>query len=287
MIQNTPIPVDLHCHSTYSDGAHDIKYVLDLVQQNGGKYIALTDHDTVSGIDEASKYAASIGLHFISGVEISVTWQPGILLHIIGLNVDSTNQSLIDNLDSLRSCRYTRGEEIASKLAKIGIPNALEGALKYCVDKNSLSRTHFARFLVENGYAKPNKVFDKFLIKGAPAYTSQTWATLPDAVNWINMSGGVAIIAHPMRYKMNKTQLQELITDFKSCGGVGIEVVSSRMDTVSTIEMLKLADKNHLLGSVGSDFHNTDNYPKVTPGINYIPEGFLDISIFNKLGIVL
>ncbi|MFO0318958.1 MAG: PHP domain-containing protein, partial [Neisseriaceae bacterium] len=176
-MQNHKIPIDLHCHSIHSDGAHSVIEVLEMVKQNGGRYIALTDHDTVCGIKEARIQADKLGLHFIAGVEISVTWNKN-LIHILGLGIDENNTELVANLEKLRSFRLVRGQKIADKLAKLGIPNALEGALKYCSNPNALSRTHFARFLVDNGYAKANRVFDKYLTTGGLAYVSQEWASL-------------------------------------------------------------------------------------------------------------
>ena len=282
---NTTIPVDLHCHSLHSDGEHTIEVVLDLVKQNGGKYIALTDHDTVDGIKTAREYASKTGLHFIAGVEISVTWQNS-LIHILGLNIDEHNSELVHLLQQLRANRYTRGQKIAAKLEELGITGALEGALSYCANPNALSRTHFARFLVENGYAKANRVFDKFLTKGKPAYVEQQWATLAQAVSSIKQSGGIAVIAHPARYKLTKLKLQQLINEFKSYGGEGIEVISSSHNAKLVSEMALVAQKNNLYASIGSDFHRTHGYPRVTVGVNQsLPN--ICTPIFTQLGITL
>jgi predicted metal-dependent phosphoesterase TrpH len=281
------IAVDLHCHSTYSDGALSIKEVLDLVHSNGGKYIALTDHDTITGVAEAREYATHLGLNFISGVEISVTWEKNTLIHIIGLNIDEKNPVLVENLAQLRANRFLRGQKIAEKLEKVGVHNALDGALQFCENKDNLSRTHFSRFLTQNGYAKPGKAFDKFLAPGKPAYVPQTWATLKDAVTWIRESGGIAVIAHPSRYKLTRTKLVALITEFKSYGGEGIEVISSSHSIADSLNIATLARVHHLLCSIGSDFHNiNESYCKITVGLNYpLPVGCNPI--YDKLGINL
>lgn len=268
-MQQNKIPVDLHCHSTNSDGAHSVTEVLDMVKANGGKYIALTDHDTVCGIKEARQYANQIGLNLIAGVEVSVTWSKNTLIHILGLGVDENNSELVENLEYLRSLRFSRGQKIAEKLAKLGISNALEGALTYCSNPQALSRTHFARFLVDNGYAKANRVFDKYLANGKPAYVPQEWASLENAILWITNSGGIAVIAHPSRYGLTNTKLQTLIDDFKNCGGLGIEVISSSHSETDVITIAGLANKNDLVCSIGTDFHNIDGYPKVHVGMNY------------------
>ena len=279
------IPIDLHCHSINSDGALSVIELLDLAKTNGGQYLALTDHDTVSGITEAKNHANKIGLKLISGVEISVTWDGNSLLHILGLNVDENNTQLVNNLNQLRNSRVERGYKISQKLAKIGIMNAFEGAMKYCSDKNALSRTHFNRFLVENGYAKAGNAFKQYLAPGKPGYVDQKWANLEDAVKWILDSGGTAVIAHPCRYEFTRTKLLRLIQQFKQLGGLGIEVISSshRPDDVQNIA--KIAQDNNLLASVGSDFHNIDgNYRKIMVGINP-PLPTICNPIYSNLGI--
>lgn len=264
------IPIDLHCHSTHSDGAHKVSEVLDFAHANGAKYLALTDHDTVEGVKEAKLYAKQIGLNIISGVEISVTWANNTLVHILGLNVDEDNHNLVSNLEQLRMERYHRGEKMAERLARIGIHGALEGAMKYCDNKMALSRTHFSRFLVDNGYARDGKAFDKFLAPGKPAYVAQQWASLEDAVSWITNSGGIAVIAHPGRYKFTRTKLLRLIDEFKEYGGQGIEVVSSSHTLDDAFYIANLAKYSNLYGSVGSDFHRFDEgYRRISVGMNH------------------
>lgn len=278
------IPIDLHCHSINSDGSHTVEEVLDLVVKNSGKYIALTDHDTVDGVVAAREYGAKLGLNVIAGVEISVTWNNS-LVHIVGLNIDTTNANLIKSLTGLRQLRFARGEKISANLAKIGIKNALEGAMSYCSNPLGLSRTHFAKFLVANGYATQSKVFNKYLVQGKIGYVPQIWATLEDAVSWITSSGGIALIAHPCRYKFNPTKLANLIADFKKYGGEGIEVISSSHTKLEIDSIAKIAKQWDLFGSLGSDFHDINaNNPNICVGINYkLPHGVKPI--YHKLGI--
>lgn len=280
------IPLDFHCHSTNSDGAFPVTKVLDTAKANGSKYIALTDHDTVDGIPEARSYAKQIGLNFIAGVEISVTWQHNHLVHIIGLNIDETNHQLVDNLNKMREQRLERGKKIAANLAKIGIPNALEGALKYCSNVNALSRTHFSRYLVDAGLAKPGKAFEKFLAPGKPGHVAITWASLPDAVRWITDSGGIAIIAHPCRYGYTRTKLLKLIEEFKACGGRGIEVVSSSHSKDDAYKIALIAEHEGLLASIGSDFHNdNESYRTIKVGINHKLPPYKCKPVYLELGI--
>lgn len=280
------IPVDLHCHSNYSDGALPVNELISLAAANGGRYLALTDHDTVSGIKEARLCAAEAGINLIAGVEISVTWQNNCLLHILGLGIDENNQQLIDQLNHLQQNRLERGHKIAESLAKAGIADAFNGAMAYCTNPQALSRTHFAQFLVANGHAKHNRVFDQYLTSGKPGYVMQTWASLADAVAWIINSGGVAVIAHPARYKLSKSKIINLITEFKSYGGTGMEVISSSHSLSDEHLFGGLCKATNLLASIGSDFHRADHYRKIKVGINKTPPDNLPM-IFDSLGISL
>ncbi len=284
-MKSTTIPIDLHCHSLHSDGAHSISEVIDLAKANGCQYLSLTDHDTIAGIEDAKLCAHDNNINLISGVEISVTWESNSLIHILGLGIDATNKLLIDNLNTLRSQRLTRGQKIADNLAKIGIEGALDGALKYCSKVEALSRTHFARFLVDNNYAKPGKAFDKFLAPGKPGYVTQKWATLEDALHWITMAGGIAVIAHPARYKFTRTKLLKLIGQFKELGGRGIEVRSSSHSESDVQNIAQISKMEKLLASVGSDFHNlNESYRTIKVGVNPSLPSICE-PIFSELGI--
>lgn len=277
-------PIDLHSHSTHSDGSLSVRELLTLVKQNDGLYQALTDHDTTAGIAEAREIANELGINLIAGVEISVTWHNNTLIHIVGLGIDENNPKMVAELAKLREARISRGQRIAANLAKLGIHGAFEGAMSLCDHPEALSRTHFGKWLVQEGHAKAGKAFDKYLAQGKPAYTPQIWASLEDAVTWIVESGGIAIIAHPGRYKLTRTKLLKLIEEFKSFGGVGIEVISSSHAPQEEEKIAAICRVSGLLASVGSDFHQTECYRTILPGKNKsLPNGLA--SVFPLLGI--
>lgn len=278
------VPIDLHSHTTNSDGSLSVVELLTQAKENGGKYLALTDHDTVNGIQEARKIAAELDMQLIAGVEVSVTWNKGDLVHIVGLNVDENNSTLIEELNKLRKSRIERGQKIAANLAKIGISGAFEGAMSYCSNPEALSRTHFNHWLVEKGYAKVNNAFTKYLAPGKPGYVSQKWASLEDAVKWIIGSGGIAVIAHPARYKFTRTKLIRLIEEFKSYGGKGIEVISSSHSPQDEMNIAQLCREFGLLASVGSDFHKKESFRRIYVGTNKLPPSGTP-NIFKELGI--
>ncbi len=278
------IPIDLHCHTNHSDGALSVRDVLNLAKQNGAQYQAITDHDTVDGVAEARSIGDELNLNIIGGVEISVTWQKGNLVHIVGLGIDENNQQLVSELAKLRASRLERGRRIGVNLAKIGISGAFEGALALADKPESLSRTHFNRWLINQGYAKEGKAFERYLAPGKPGYTQQTWAELSDCVRWIKESGGIAVIAHPGRYNFTRTKLVRLIEEFKSYGGQGIEVISSSHSLIEQENIASLCTKYDLLASCGSDFHQADGFRKILPGGNKaIPLGLK--TVFPYLGI--
>ena len=278
------LPIDLHCHSVHSDGALEVAELLKLVSVNGGQFQALTDHDTVSGIHEAQQLAPTLGLKLIPGVEISVTWHNNTLIHIVGLNVNPDSTELVSELAKLRASRIERGQRIGANLAKIGIHGAFEGAISLCNHPEPLSRTHFSHWLIQEGYAKPGKAFEKFLAPGKPGYTTQSWASLENALQWIHNSGGFAIIAHPGRYKFTRTKLLKLIDEFKYFGGVGIEVISSTHSPQDEQNIAAICRHSQLLASVGSDFHQEESYRRMLPGKNRSLPAGLD-SVFPLLNI--
>jgi hypothetical protein len=249
---------DLHSHSIASDGSLTPTALVQRAVEQGVDVLALTDHDGTEGIYEAKQAAATTSLTLISGVEISVTWNNK-TVHILGLNIDETNPTLQKGLADMREFRIERAQLIAKRLAKAGIEGALEGAQEFASDV-MLGRVHFAQFLVKNGYAKDtNEVFKKFLVRNKPGYVPGKWATLEDAVTWINAAGGQALIAHPARYKLTATKLRYLTTEFKQLGGVGLEVVSGRQHPEEVKTLARLAEKMEMYASCGSDFHTPDN----------------------------
>ena len=248
---------DLHSHSTASDGTLTPAALVRRAREQGVDVLALTDHDVTDGLDEARRAAHETGLRLINGVEISVTWD-GVTVHIVGLNFDPANVGLQAGLAGLREYRVWRGEEIARRLEKQGIPGALEGAKAFS-NGQILSRTHFARFLVAQGHAKDmRKVFGKFLIHNRPGYVPGEWAALADAVGWIHDAGGQAVIAHPARYRLSATRLRALIEAFMACGGEVLEVVSGSHSAGDVQGMAQYARRYELLVSQGSDYHGPE-----------------------------
>lgn len=251
---------DLHCHSTVSDGLLLPAVLMARAAERGVKFIALTDHDDTDGLAEAAQAAAQHQMKFINGVEISVTWRSH-TLHIVGLNIDPANKALQEGLHSVREGRGERARLMSESLARAGIGGVLEGAYQYASNREIIGRTHFARYLVETGHAKDvRSVFKSFLIKGKPGFVPHQWAVLSDAVNWINGSGGVAVLAHPGRYTsgrkpMGRKALRELLAEFVELGGRGIEVVTGSHTPEQYAEFAKYATEFNLLSSCGSDFH--------------------------------
>ncbi|MFC1750269.1 PHP domain-containing protein [Pseudomonadota bacterium] len=247
---------DLHCHSTASDGELSPDELMRLAASKGIQAIALTDHDVTDGLQEAAATAAELGMEFISGVEISASWNSKHLVHIVGLNFDVTNQALQQGLSGIRDQRNARAIEMAQRLeSKAKIENVMEGVQRYANGK-ILSRTHFAQFLYKEGHVKSlQNAFDRYLGDGKPAYVKSEWSPLEDAVNWITGAGGVAVIAHPARYKLSATKLRALIEDFKAYGGLGVEVVSGSQNKNDSLNIADYAKRFDLHASMGSDYH--------------------------------
>lgn len=247
---------DLHCHSVVSDGTLTPEALACRAHANGVHVWSLTDHDEVGGQERAKKAAEDLGMKYISGVEISVTWCSQ-TVHIVGLGIDHTNAALIEGLNQTRNGRTNRAKAIAAQLDQIGIKNAYEGALQFVGNPELISRTHFARFLVDSGVCKDtNEVFANYLIDGKPGYVGHEWANLTDAVNWITQAGGIAVIAHPGRYNYTSLQLNELYAEFKELGGRGIEVVTGSHTKEEYKTFAKVALQHGFLASRGSDFHS-------------------------------
>lgn len=261
-----PSLIDLHSHSVVSDGTLTPTELVTHAAKQGVKVLALTDHDDVAGLVEARQAAEQRGIQLIHGVEISITWKMR-TFHILGLRVDPSNVELLAGLSKIREGRHVRAEGMAAGLARAGIGGSLEGSYAYA-SGGIISRTHFARFLVEKGHAKDTKaVFKNFLVKGKPGYFEHAWTSLQDAVNWIKGAGGQAIIAHPGRHDLGKTNMLTLFSEFRECGGVGIEVVTGSHTPDQFQQFAKLAHQFDFLSSMGSDYHG--------PGHNYIEMGRL------------
>ena len=250
---------DLHTHSTASDGTLTPTELVTRAARAGIQVLALTDHDTLDGIAEAQAAAAELGLTLIPGVEISVTWG-GRTLHILGLGLDPTEPTLNAGLLGVREYRDWRAKEIGLRLGAKGIPGAYAGALALAADARFVGRTHFARFLVQQGYADTVRdVFKRYLVKGKPGHVTGDWASLEQALGWIRGAGGQAVIAHPARYSLTGTRMRHLIGEFRELGGVGIEVISGSHSRDETFVYAQRARDAALLASAGSDYHGPEH----------------------------
>jgi predicted metal-dependent phosphoesterase TrpH len=258
--------IDLHSHSNISDGLFAPAELVRHAAAHGLKVLALTDHDDVAGLDEARQAALSHGMQLINGVEISVTWRRR-TLHIVGLRIDPAYPPLVEGLQQIRAGRRVRAEGMAASLQKAGIEGSLEGAYRYA-STGIISRTHFARFLMEQGYASDmRKVFKRYLVKGKPGYFEHHWASLEDAVGWIVNCGGTAVIAHPGRYDLGRPSMLELMEEFRALGGKAIEVVTGSHSVDQYQEFARIAKLFGLLASQGSDYHGQ--------GLSYMEMGRL------------
>lgn len=247
--------VDLHCHSNVSDGVLAPAAVAAYARKGGVDAWALTDHDEIGGIKAARQAAGELGMRFVAGVEISVTWA-GETVHIVGLQVDEDNPALVAGLAATRNGREARAREIAAQLDSAGIPGAYEGALRYVGNPDLMSRTHFARYLVEIGVCgSTSEVFRKYLTEGKPGYVPHRWASLSDALGWIRGAGGIPVIAHPGRYPFSPTAEGALFDEFRQLGGKAIEVVTGSHTPDQYATYAELARRYGFLASRGTDFH--------------------------------
>lgn len=249
---------DLHSHSTVSDGSLSPTQLIQRAVQQGVTTLALTDHDTVAGLAEAQVCANQLNLRLIHGIELSVTWQMR-CFHIVGLNINSNYEPLMQLSAQLQQTRYERAIKIAEKLEKKRIMGVWDAVSK-AAGEGMITRTHFADFLVAQGYVRSQQeAFDYYLSKGKPAYVATTWVDLAQAIAWINEAGGVAVLAHPLRYGLSAKWMRWLLGEFKTMGGLGIEVITSRMNPDELRLITNYAQQFELAGSVGSDFHNPNN----------------------------
>jgi predicted metal-dependent phosphoesterase TrpH len=249
---------DLHCHSVVSDGTLTPELLAQRAAVNGVELWALTDHDEIGGQHRAAAAAKANGMRYLTGTEISVTFA-GETVHIVGLGFDPDDAQLCQGLHDTRYGRGPRAMEMSDQLTKVGIHGAYEGALKYVGNPELISRTHFARFLVETGICKDTaEVFRKYLTDGKPGFVPHRWAALGDAVRWITQAGGAAVVAHPGRYKFTANEEYALFTEFKAHGGVGVEVVTGSHSPAEFVEYASLAKELGLVASRGSDFHSPD-----------------------------
>ena len=251
-----PLNADLHCHSTVSDGLLAPAELMRRAHGNGVELLSLTDHDELGGLAEARAAADEIGLRFVDGVEVSISWGDDQTVHIVGLGVDPANAALEEGMQQVRSGRDSRAGRMAAELDKAGIHGAYEGALRHVGNPALISRSHFARYIVEQGHARDvRSVFEHWLAKGKPGYVEHSWATLEDALRWIVGAGGTAVIAHPGRYRLSQAERGDLFGAFRDLGGRGIEVLSGLHKHDEVREFARIAREFGFLASRGSDFH--------------------------------
>ena len=249
---------DLHCHSTVSDGVFAPDEIARRAKSSGVTLWSLTDHDELTGQKLAQQTAKEIGLQYLTGVEISVTWANQ-TVHIVGLGINPEDPTLIEGLRQTRAGRAERAKRIGGRLAALGMPGAFEGALPFAGNPELISRTHFARFLVQAGYfSEVQDVFDRLLKDDGPAHEPMQWASLSSALSWIHGAGGASVIAHPGRYKYTQTQFGALFDEFKDLGGGAIEVITGSHSEPQFKEYAQIARHYGFQASCGSDFHSPD-----------------------------
>jgi 3',5'-nucleoside bisphosphate phosphatase len=249
---------DLHCHSTVSDGLLSPVELVRRAAANGVTRLALTDHDDTGGLEAARAAAAEVGIDFVNGVEISIEWE-GTGIHIVGLGIDPASPTLVAGLGAVRGGRIDRAKRMSAELEKVGIAGAFEGANRYAENPTLISRAHFARYLVAAGICTDvHKVFESYLVPGKPGYVDHRWATLEEAVAWINAAGGIAVVAHPARYKITAGALRRFLVDFRAAGGRAIEVATASHNAEQTAHFARLAQEFGFLASRGSDFHGPE-----------------------------
>lgn len=264
---------DLHCHSVVSDGTLTPEALAERARRNGVELWALTDHDEIKGQHRARQAAHAQGLRYLTGTEISVTFA-GETVHIVGLGFDADDPQLTEGLARTRGGRAERAQEMATGLAKVGIAGAYEGALQFVGNPDLISRTHFARFLVETGVCRDtSEVFRHYLTEGKPGYVPHRWASLGDAVRWISEAGGVAVIAHPARYKFSATAEYALFSEFKAHGGRAVEVVTGSHTAQEAVRYAETALEFGLAASRGSDFHSPEESRIDLGGLPFLPGG--------------
>jgi 3',5'-nucleoside bisphosphate phosphatase len=262
---------DLHCHSVVSDGTLTPEELAARAAANGVELWSLTDHDEIAGQHRAAAAARSHGMKYLTGTEISVTFA-GHTVHIVGLGFDADDPEMQQGLLATRGGRGARAREMAEGLAKVGIKDAYEGALKYVGNPELISRTHFARFLVDSGVCQDtSEVFRRFLVEGKPGYVSHRWAALGPAIRWITRAGGMAVIAHPARYHFTANEEYALFTEFKAHGGQGVEVVVGSHTAAEYVTYAETAREFGLAASRGSDFHSPDESHTDLGQLPYLP----------------
>jgi predicted metal-dependent phosphoesterase TrpH len=252
---STTLNIDLHTHSTYSDGSLTPAALIERAAAAGVEVLALTDHDTVAGLDEARQRAGELGLRLVPGVEISAAWRSQ-AIHVLGLWIDPKSARLCEQLRAQGELRRVRMRKICTRLEKLKLPGA---QLLATVEGNPglPTRAHLAAAMVAGGHVDtPEAAFRKYLGKGKTAHIAAEWPALEVVVGWICAAGGVASLAHPARYALSAGARRRLLADFVAAGGTALEVVSGSNGASDVEACAALATNHGLLGSVGSDFHS-------------------------------
>lgn len=271
---------DLHAHTIHSDGTLTPADLVARAHTNGVEVLALTDHDVTDGLREATTAAEQMGMRLVPGVEISATWQRQ-TLHVIGLCIDIGNERLQQGLARLRESRVWRAQEIGRRLKRKNIVGAYDAA-RGIARGSVISRTHFAHFLVTQGYVPSSgQAFKQYLARGRVAYVPGQWADLAEAVAWIRGAGGVAVLAHPGRYQLTASKLRRLLQEFKEYGGQGMEVLSGSQSPAEAEHLTRLAVDLELYASTGSDYHGPEKpwvelgrLPALAPGLIPVWQAF-------------
>jgi predicted metal-dependent phosphoesterase TrpH len=268
---------DLHAHSRVSDGVLAPAEVARRAHARGVQLFALTDHDELGGLTEAGAAAAALGLAFVPGVEISVSWG-GETIHVVGLRIDPGCAPLREGLARTRSGRDARAREMGEDLARAGIADAYQGALRFVGNPAMVGRTHFARYIVERGVCRDvAEVFQRYLSEGRPGFVAHRWAGLADAVQWIRAAGGVAVLAHPGRYRLGETALWALVGAFREAGGTAIEVVCGSHTRDQYRRFAQVAHEFGLRASRGSDFHGPDESRVELGSLPALPDALVPV----------
>lgn len=266
--------IDLHMHTTASDGTLSPSSLMELCYECGVSIAAVTDHDTTAGLDEARAAAKAKGIYFVPGVEMSCTWGEK-TIHVVGLGLSEDRDELEELMLSTRTKRDARADVIAERLEAFGFHNMVEKALRFAQGRSTLARPHFARALAAEGdVANAQEAFDKYLGDGKPCYVATTWPSLAQVVAAINLAKGFAVLAHPGRYKFtNDWQLDALVKAFVDAGGQGIEVTSGSQPRSFTDRCLAWSKQYRLYASTGSDFHTMSGKRPLPGAQGALPPG--------------
>lgn len=263
-LKDNPVIIDLHCHTRFSDGELTPEEVVLRADNRNINVLAITDHDTINGLDSAHQAIEkhNLKLTLIDGVEISTSWH-GFEIHILGLKVNRLCPVFVARLNQQLETRHNRAERIAAKLEKFGFSGCLD-AVKKIANGQCISRVHFAQYLVEKGAVSHiQKAFDKYLGRKEKAYVPPHWISIEDAVSWIKQAGGTAVLAHPSRYDLNNKWIKRLVDEFAAFGGDAIEVALPRQSKNETLQLAQYANSASLKASAGSDFHKLSPYTEL------------------------